>query len=200
MPKPKSSDSRPASEQIRQEIRRVDTRRRFGNVMRNTLAVLLSIAAIAVLVATFLMPVFRIYGSAMSPTVSENEIVIALKQIKPQKGDIVAFYYNNRILVRRIIADPGEVVSVDQYGNVEVNHRRIVERYANPKTAGGTDVEYPLRVPDDGWFVLGDNRQNSIDSRHSVIGCVTQEQMIGKVVCCIWPFGSIRIFEPVSFY
>ena len=200
MPKRKLSAARPASDQIRQEIRRVETRSRFGSVMRNTLAVLLSIAAIAVLVATFLMPVFRIYGTAMVPTIPENEIVVALKTRSPEKGDIIAFYYNNRILVRRIIAGPGDLVSVDEYGNVEVDYRRIVERYARPKANGGSDVEYPVRVPDDGWFVLGDNRTGSIDSRHSVIGCVTQDQLIGKVVCCIWPFNAIRVFEPVSFY
>ncbi len=200
MPKRNSSVSRPASDQIRQEIRRVETRSRFGSVLRNTLAVLLSVAAIAVLIATFLMPVFRIFGSAMVPTIAEGEIVVALKTSKPEKGDIVAFYYNNRVLVRRVIGGPGDLVSVDEYGNVEVDNRRIVERYARPKANGGSDVEYPLRVPDDGWFVLGDNRTNSIDSRHSVIGCVTQDQMIGKVVCCVWPFSAIRVFEPVSFY
>lgn len=200
MPKRNSSADRPASDQIRQEIRRVETRSRFGSVMRNTLAVLLSVAAIAVLVATFLMPVFRIYGSAMSPTIAENEIVVALKKTSLEKGDIVAFYYNNRILVRRVIAGPGDLVSVDEFGNVEVDYRRIVERYARPKDAGGTDMEYPLRVPDDGWFVLGDNRLGSIDSRHSVIGCVSDDQIIGKVVCCVWPFNAIRVFEPVSFY
>ena len=200
MPERKPSVERPASDQIRQEIRRVEMRSRFGSVMRNTLAVLLSVAAIAVLVATFLMPVFRIYGSAMTPTVAENEIVVAVKTSKPEKGDIVAFYYHHRILVRRVIAGPGDLVSVDEYGNVEVDYHRIVERYARPKSAGGTDVEYPVRVPDDGWFVLGDNRMGSIDSRHSVIGCVSDDQMIGKVICCVWPFSSIRVFEPVSFY
>lgn len=200
MPKRNSPQSRPASEQIREEIVRVENRKKFRSVMRNTLAVLLSVAAVAVLIATFVMPVLRIYGNAMKPTVVENEIVIALKTKQLEKGDIIAFYYNNRILVRRIIAGPGDVVSVDQYGNVEVNHHRIVERYAKQKTAGGTDMEYPLFVPDDGWFVLGDNRQVSVDSRHSVIGCVTQDLVIGKVVLCVWPFNSIRTFEPVSFY
>ena len=200
MPKNDSSATRPASDQIREEIRRVETRRRFGSVMRNTMAVLLSVAAVAVLDATFLMPVFRIFGSGMSPTIAENEIVVALKLVKPEKGDIVAFYYNNRILVRRVIAGPGDLVSVDEFGNVEVDYHRIVERYAPQKTAGGTDMEYPLRVPDDGWFVLGDNRYGAMDSRHSVIGCVSDDQIIGKVVCCVWPFSSIRVFEPVSFY
>lgn len=200
MPKHKSSVPRPASDQIRQELRRVENRRRFGTVMRNTLAVLLSVAAIAVLIATFVMPVLRVYGGAMKPTIAENEIVVALKTKDLKPGDVVAFYYNNRILVRRIIGGPGDLVSVDEYGNVEVDYHRIVERYARPKSAGGTDVEYPVRVPDDGWFVLGDNRMDSIDSRHSVIGCVTQDQMIGKVVLCVWPFNSIRVFESVSFY
>lgn len=194
MPKRRSA-SRPASEQIRQELRRIETRSRFGSILRNTTAVLLSVAAVAVLVATFLLPVLRVYGNAMRPTVGENEIVVALKTKKPQRGDVVAFYYNNRILVRRIIAMPGEIVSVDEFGNIEVNNKRINEPYRQQKSAGGTDVEYPLRVPDDGWFVMGDNRIDSVDSRHSVIGCVTQEQMIGKLVFCVWPFDSIRMFK-----
>lgn len=194
MPKNKSSADRPASEQIRQELRRVETRSRFGSVMRNTLAVLVSVAAIAVLIATFLLPVFRIYGSAMKPTVAENEIVVALKTKNPQKGDVVAFYYNNRILVRRIIGMPGDLVSVDEFGNVEVNNKRIIEPYLSTRNADTADVDFPIRVPDDSWFVMGDNRLESVDSRHTVIGCVSQEEMIGKLFFCVWPFQSIRQF------
>ncbi len=194
MPKNKSSADRPASEQIRQELRRVETRSRFGSVMRNTLAVLVSVAAIAVLIATFLLPVFRIYGSAMKPTVAENEIVVALKTKNPQKGDVVAFYYNNRILVRRIIGMPGDLVSVDEFGNVEVNNKRIIEPYLSTRNADTADVDFPIRVPDDSWFVMGDNRLESVDSRHTVIGCVSQEDMIGKLAFCVWPFQSIRQF------
>lgn len=194
MPKNKSSADRPASEQIRQELRRVETRSRFGSVMRNTLAVLVSVAAIAVLIATFLLPVFRIYGSAMKPTVAENEIVVALKTKNPQKGDVVAFYYNNRILVRRIIGMPGDLVSVDEFGNVEVNNKRIIEPYLSTRNADTADVDFPIRVPDDSWFVMGDNRLESVDSRHTVIGCVSQEEMIGKLLFCVWPFQSIRQF------
>ena len=194
MPKNKSSADRPASEQIRQELRRVETRSRFGSVMRNTLAVLVSVAAIAVLIATFLLPVFRIYGSAMKPTVAENEIVVALKTKNPQKGDVVAFYYNSRILVRRIIGMPGDLVSVDEFGNVEVNNKRIIEPYLSTRNADTADVHFPVRVPDDSWFVMGDNRLESVDSRHTVIGCVSQEEMIGKLFFCVWPFQSIRQF------
>ena len=195
MPKRKKGAERPASEQIRQELRRVETRSRFGSVMRNTLAVLLSVAAIAVLIATFLLPVLRVYSNAMTPTVVENEIVVALKTRELKKGDVIAFYYNNRILVRRIIGMPGDLVSVDEFGNVEVNNKRIAEPYLDKRHAGGGDAEYPIVVPDDGWFVMGDNRLESIDSRYEVIGCVTQDQMVGKVVFCVWPFDSIRMFQ-----
>ncbi len=197
MPKNKSSSSenRPASDQIRQELRRMENRSRFGSVMRNTLAVLLSVAAIAVLVATFLLPVMRVYSNAMKPTIGENEIVVAIKTKNPQRGDVVAFYYNNRILVRRIIGMPGDLVTVDQFGNVEVNSKRYVEPYVFQRSVGTADVEFPVLVPDDGWFVMGDNRLESVDSRNSVIGCVSEEELIGKILFCVWPFDSVRMFK-----
>ncbi len=190
-----NESSRPASDLIQLELNRVENRRRFKRVMRNTLAVLVSVAAIAVLAATFLLPVMRIYGNAMTPTVSEGEMVLAIKTKEPKRGDILAFYYNNRILIRRVIALPGETVSMDEFGNVTVNSLSLAEAYIYQKTIGTCDIEFPFRVPDDGWFVLGDNRLSSIDSRSSVVGCVSEDQFVGKVFVSFWPIQGFRFFQ-----
>lgn len=190
-----NESSRPASDLIQLELDRVENRRRFKRVMRNTLAVLVSVAAIAVLLATFLLPVMRIYGNAMTPTISEGELVLAIKTKSPERGDILGFYYNNRILIRRVIALPGETVSLDEFGNVTVNNQSLSEAYIYQKTLGTCDIEFPFRVPDDSWFVLGDNRLSSIDSRSSVVGCVSEDQFVGKVFVSFWPLQGFRFFR-----
>ena len=193
--RPARRQNRPASEQIERELARVGEKRRFRNVMRNTLAVLASVAAIAVLISTFLLPVMRVYSNSMTPTISEGEILVSVKTKDIRRGDIIAFYYNNRILIRRVIAMPGETVSIDEYGSVYVNERIVGEPYVSDRSLGNSDIEYPYRVPDDGLFVLGDNRTASVDSRNSVVGCVTQDQMVGKILVSIWPFASIRVIQ-----
>lgn len=196
MPKNKSSSSenRPASDQIRQELRRMENRSRFGTILRNTMAVILSVAAIAVLVATFLLPVLRIYGNAMNPNVAEGEIVVALKTKTLEQNDVIAFYCNNRILVRRVIASGGDVVNIDRFGLVDVNEKPLAQPYKIIEGTGTTDIEYPFRVPDGCWFVLGDNRMSSVDSRNTAVGCVSEDQLVGKVLFCVWPFKSARMF------
>jgi signal peptidase I len=191
----KNESARPASDAIQQELDRVENRRRFSRVLRNTMAVFVSVAAIAVLLATFLLPVMRIYGNAMTPTIAEGELVLAIKTKAPERGDILGFYYNNRILIRRVIALPGETVSIDEFGNVTVNSLPLAEAYIYQKTLGECDLEFPYIVPDDSWFVMGDNRLSSVDSRSSVVGCVTQDQLVGKVFACLWPLKSVRFFD-----
>ena len=139
MPKNKPSGERPASDQIRKELSRIETRSRFGSVMRNTLAVILSVAAVAVLIATFLLPVMRIYGNAMKPNVAEGEILVALKTKTLQQNDVIAFYCNNRILVRRVIASGGDVVNIDAFGLVDVNEQPLAQPYRIIEGAGTTD-------------------------------------------------------------
>lgn len=195
MPKRKPADDRPASDQIRQELNRVENKRKFKRVLRNTFSVFVSIAAVAVLLSVFLLPVMRIYGNAMTPTIKEGEIVVSIKTKSPERGDILGFYYNNRILIRRVIALPGETVDIDTAGNVKINDRTIAEAYIFQKTLGTCDIEFPFRVPDDAWFVMGDNRLTSIDSRSTAVGCVTEDQFVGKVFACVWPFGSMRFFD-----
>ena len=194
-PKPKPKRPRPAADQIERELERVENKRRFRTVLRNTFAVLASVAAVAVLVSTFLLPVMRVYSNSMTPTISENEIVIAVKTKDIRRGDIIAFYYNNRILIRRVVGMPSEMVSVDDHGVVYINDKIVGEPYVSERALGSSDIEYPFRVPDDGYFVLGDNRTASVDSRNSVVGCITQDQMVGKLLVCIWPFASIRVIQ-----
>lgn len=192
MAKHDAAAARPDAAAIEGEINRVKNNRRFHHILRDTLTVLVAVAAIAVLVATFLLPVMRVYGNAMTPNIAEGEIVVAIKTKEPQRGDIIAFYYNNRILLRRVIAMPGEVVSIDDFGVVRVSERLIASDYIIEPGLGVCDIEMPYRVPDGSWFVMGDNRMTAIDSRSSAVGCVTQEQLAGKVLFCIWPFDSIR--------
>ena len=183
---------RPASDQIREELLRIETRSRFSSVMRNTFAVLVSVAAVAVLIATLVLPVLRVYGNAMTNSIKEGEILISYKTRELKRGDVIALYYNNRILVRRVIGIPGDVIEIDQYGNIKLNGHEVAEGYVTQRIRGTCDIEFPFLVPDGSWFVLGDNRLYSIDSRSSVVGCIKEDQLLGKIFACIWPFQSMR--------
>lgn len=171
------------------------TRETFAHILRNTLGVLVTVAAVAVLVATLVMPVLQITGNSMAPTVSEGQYVLSLKGgAVPEQGDIIAFYYNNKILVKRVIAGPGDWVNIDKYGNVSVNDKPLDEPYLYEKALGECDIELPYQVPDDRYFVMGDHRSTSVDSRSSTIGCVAEEQIVGTIVFRVWPlteFGPL---------
>ena len=150
---------------------------------------MITVAAIAVLVAVLLLPVLRIYGSSMNPTLKEEDIVLSIKGSEFETGDIVAFYYNNKILVKRVIANPGDWVDIDKDGNVYVNNQAIEEPYLDVKAFGDCNIKLPYQVPESRIFVMGDNRDVSVDSRNTSVGCVAQEQVVGKIVFCIWPFS-----------
>jgi signal peptidase I len=157
-------------------------------MLRSTVGILVTVAAIAVLIAVLLLPVLQIYGTSMSPTLNEGNIVISVKGSRFETGDMVAFYYNNKILVKRVIANPGQWVDLDKEGNVYVNNVKLDEPYIKEKAYGETNIQLPYQVPDSRIFVMGDNRDVSIDSRNSSVGCVTDEQIVGKIVFRIWPF------------
>ena len=185
----------PTAEQLENELKRERYRRTYTSTLRSTIFTLITVAAISVLIAVLLLPVLQIYGTSMSPTLSEGNIVISLKGSDFKTGDVVAFYYNNKILVKRVIAQAGEWVDIDQDGNVFVNSVAIDEPYLSEKAFGDCDLELPYQVPESRIFVMGDHRSVSVDSRNTAIGCVAEEQIVGKIVFCIWPlseFGAVH--------
>lgn len=180
----------PTSDQLEQELKREQYKKRYRSTLKSTIYVLIAAAAVAVLVATLWMPVLQIFGSSMSPTLHEGEIVVSLKGTDFRQGDIVAFYYGNRLLVKRYIAGPGSWVDIDENGNVTVDGVALDEPYLLEKALGASDLEYPYQVPDAKYFLMGDNRETSVDSRHSAVGCVAEEQIVGEIVFRVWPLDS----------
>lgn len=189
----------PTSKQLEEELNRTRYRARYRNVLRSTIYTLITVAAIAVLVATLLLPVLQIYGNSMTPTLTDRNIVVSLKQTKFETGDVVAFYYNNKILVKRVIAQSGEWIDITPEGDVYVGKnqsdmRLLNEPYITEKALGECNIEFPYQVPESRVFVMGDHRSVSVDSRNTAVGCVAEEQLVGKLVFRVWPlnlFGEI---------
>lgn len=184
-----SPEDLPSTGQLEAELNRVTYAKNYRTVLRSTIYTLVTVAAIAVLVAVLLLPVLRIYGSSMNPTLTEEDIVLSLKSSDFETGDIIAFYYNNKILVKRVIAKPGDWVDIDKDGNVYVNNEKLDEPYLQTKALGDCNIKLPYQVPESRIFVMGDNRDVSVDSRNTSVGCVAEEQIVGKIVFCIWPFS-----------
>lgn len=185
----------PSSKEVEQEMEREQYKRRYKRTMRSTIFTLITAAAAAVLVATLWLPVLRIYGSSMEPTLEEGEIVVSLKDSNLEAGDIVAFYYGNKVLLKRYIAGPGSWVEILEDGTVLVDGVALDEPYLVDKAYGICDLEFPYQVPEACYFVMGDQRSISIDSRHSSVGCISEEQIVGKIVYRVWPlevFGTIE--------
>lgn len=188
----KKMQERPTVEQLQAELQRVEYKKRYRTVLKSTIYSLITVAAVAVLIATLWLPVLEIFGESMTPTLQDGEIVFSLKTNKLEKGDIIAFYYNNKILVKRVVAGPGEWIDfIDEYGNVSINGQIIEEPYLEEKAFGDADIEFPYQVPDGKFFVMGDHRSTSVDSRHTVIGCVSEEQIVGRIVFRVWPLEAI---------
>lgn len=177
----------PTAEQLRAELRRMKYKRRRRSALRSTVYTLLVVAAAAVLVATLWLPVLRIYGGSMTPTLRDGEIVFAVKTADLEQGDVIAFYYNNKILIKRVICGPGTWIDFDEDGTVYLNGEALEEPYVQEKALGECSIELPYQVPDGRFFVMGDHRSTSVDSRSTAVGCVAQEQVAGKIVFRIWP-------------
>ena len=182
-------------ETVQSEIKSSSYRKRFRKTLGNTIYILVGVAAATILIATLILPVLRVTGTSMEPTLEDGAVIAASRNSSFKQGDIIAFYYNNKILLKRVIALEGDWIEIDAEGNVRVNGTDLYEPYLSEKSLGECDIEFPYQVPDGRIFVMGDNRATSVDSRSSKIGCVAEEMIIGKVIFCVWPFsefGGVR--------
>lgn len=185
----------PSFEAIESERKRIRRGMYYRRALRGTVSVLVVVAAVAVLITTLFLPILQISGDSMSPTLEHDEIVVLFKTDDFHYGDLIAFYYQGKILLKRVIAMPDDVVLIDSEGNVYVNEQLLEEPYVTEKSLGDCDLEFPYTVPGDGFFVMGDRRTNSVDSRNSVIGAVTRDDIIGKVFIRVWPINRFGLMN-----
>lgn len=185
----------PTNEELERELQRVRYKKRYATTLRSTIYALITVAAVAVLVATLWLPVLQIYGSSMTPTLKDGNIVLSVKASELHNGDVIAFYYNNKILVKRVIAQAGDWVDITSDGSVYVNNAEILEPYVSEKALGDCNIELPYQVPESRVFVMGDHRDISVDSRNTAVGCVAEEQIVGKLVFCVWPLKSFGVIH-----
>ena len=180
----------PTAEQLEQELKRLKYRHSFAFTLRSTVASLIVVAAIAVMISTMIMAVLRVTGTSMTPTLQNDQVIICNKLAECQKGDVVAFYYNNKVLIKRVIGVAGDVIDISGDGVVSVNGEPLDEPYVSELALGECDIELPYQVPDNRIFVMGDHRSVSIDSRSTSVGCVAIENVIGKVLLRVYPIDS----------
>lgn len=182
-------------EQLEAELERAKYKTSYARMLRSTIQTLIVVAAVAVLIAVLLLPVLRIYGNSMTNTLHDGDIVVSVKGSNFKTGDVIAFYYNNKILVKRVIAHSGDWVNIDAEGNVYVNEQQLEEPYVTEKSLGDCDIELPYQVPDGKVFVMGDHRNISVDSRNTAVGCVSEEEIVGRLEFRVWPIKSIGAVE-----
>ena len=191
--RPESIVEVPSLTEIQRERKRIRREAYYWRSLRGTVSVLVVVAAVAVLIATLFLPILQIAGDSMSPTMEHDEIVVLLKTNEFGRGDLIGFYYQGKILLKRVIALPEDEVAIDADGNVYVNGALLEEPYVSEKGLGDCDLEFPYKVPGTGYFVMGDRRSNSVDSRNSVVGAISQDDIIGKVFLRVWPFSKIGL-------
>ena len=185
----------PSKAQVEQERSNLKRKKAFRQVLGSTVSVLLVVASIAVLIATLFLPVLQISGSSMEPTLNDEEIVVLLKTTNMKKDELCCFSYQNKLLIKRVVGLPGDKINIDVNGNVFVNDELIDEPYVTDKALGECDITFPCYVSDNHYFVLGDHRSTSIDSRSSVIGLVSEEFIVGKIFFRVWPFKTISFVD-----
>ncbi len=193
-----NNENRPSVAQLQQALEQEQYRRNFRKILRSTFFALVTVAAVAVLIVMLWVPVLQIYGTSMEPTLEEGQIVVALKGSDFKRGDIVAFYYGNKLLVKRYIAGPGEWVNIDEDGTVSVGGEYLDEPYLTEKALGDCNIELPYQVPDEKYFLVGDHRATSLDSRNTAVGCVAEEQIVGRIVFSVWPFEHFGALGDIS--
>ena len=185
----------PTIELLEGELKQAQYKTRYGKVLRSTVFSLLVVAAIAVIIAVLLMPVLQISGNSMEPTLSDEDLVIALNNGKFKTGEVIGFYFNNGILVKRVIATSGDWVDIYSEGTVYVNGVRLDEPYISEKSLGECNITLPYQVPDGKCFVMGDHRENSIDSRTTTVGCISGDKIVGKLLLRFWPLSSFGLIR-----
>lgn len=181
----------PTSDELDKELKREQYKTKYRQTLTSTVFILITAAAAAVLVATLWLPVLRIYGASMSPTLKEGETVVSLKNGDYKAGDVIAFYYGNKLLVKRFIAGPGSWVDIQEDGTVIVDGIALEEPYLQEKAFGYCDLTLPYQVPEDKYFLMGDQRETSVDSRHSSVGCISEDAIVGKIIFRIWPWEVV---------
>jgi signal peptidase I len=190
----KEISSLPTIKQVETERKRYRRQKAYNKALSGTIYVLTIVAAVAVLIATLVLPVLQIEGTSMEPTLVNGDVVLLTKTTSFDRGELCGFSWNNKLLIKRVIGIPGDWIEIDTDGTVYLNGEKLDEPYAQQLSVGECDLEFPFQVPQEQYFVLGDMRESSIDSRNTLIGCVAKDQIVGKVFFRIWPFKTIRFF------